>query len=101
MPRTVLPGCDRSEVERVLAGGRIASLIGIEGGHSIAGSLGALRACARLGARYLTLTHNHHTAWADSDAQEPAVQGLTDEGRAIVREMQRIGMLVALSHVAR
>ena len=88
------------DVERIIAGGRIASLIGIEGGHSIAGSLGVLRAFARLGARYLTLTHNHHTAWADSAAQQPAVQGLTEEGRAIVREMQRIGMLVDLSHVA-
>jgi membrane dipeptidase len=60
-----------------------------------------LRAFARLGARYMTLTHNHHTAWADSAAVEPAVHdGLTDEGRAVVREMQRIGMLVDLSHVA-
>jgi membrane dipeptidase len=88
------------DVERIVAGGRIASLIGIEGGHSIARSLGVLRAFARLGARYMTLTHNHHTAWADSAAVEPAVRGLTDEGRAVVREMQRIGMLVDLSHVA-
>jgi membrane dipeptidase len=88
------------DVERVIGSGRIASLIGIEGGHSIATSLGVLRAFARLGVRYMTLTHNHHTSWADSAAVEPAVNGLNDEGRAVVREMQRIGMLVDLSHVA-
>ena len=88
------------DVERAVAGGRIASLIGIEGGHSIATSLGVLRAFARLGVRYMTLTHNHHTSWADSAAAEPSSGGLTDEGRAVVREMQRIGVLVDLSHVS-
>jgi len=88
------------DVERAVAAGRIASLIGIEGGHSLAGSLGVLRSFARLGARYVTLTHNHHTSWADSAAQEPRVDGLNDEGRAVVREMQRIGVLVDLAHVA-
>ena len=88
------------DVERIIGEGRIASLIGIEGGHSIATSLGVLRAFARLGVRYMTLTHNHHTSWADSAAAEPAVQGLNDDGRAVVREMQRIGMLVDLAHVA-
>jgi membrane dipeptidase len=88
------------DVERVIGEGRIASLIGIEGGHSIATSLGVLRAFARLGVRYMTLTHNHNTSWADSAAAEPAVDGLNDDGRAVVREMQRIGMLVDLSHVA-
>jgi membrane dipeptidase len=80
--------------------GKIASLIGIEGGHSLATSLGVLRAFARLGVRYVTLTHNHNTSWADSAADEPGVGGLDDEGRAIVTEMQRIGVLVDLSHVA-
>ncbi|MFC7532843.1 dipeptidase [Actinoplanes sp. GCM10030250] len=89
-----------ADVERIMAAGRIASLIGVEGGHSLAGSLGVLRALARLGVRYVTLTHNHHTAWADSATQPPAVGGLTAEGRAIVREMQRIGVLVDLAHVA-
>ncbi|MEV6306654.1 dipeptidase [Actinoplanes sp. NPDC051861] len=89
-----------ADVERVMAAGRIASLIGVEGGHSLAGSLGVLRSLARLGVRYVTLTHNHHTAWADSATQSPAVGGLSAEGRAIVREMQRIGVLVDLSHVA-
>ncbi|MBB2943613.1 membrane dipeptidase [Actinoplanes lutulentus] len=86
--------------ERIMAAGRIASLIGVEGGHCLAGSTAVLRSLARLGVRYVTLTHNHHTAWADSAAQAPAVGGLTAEGQAIVREMQRIGVLVDLSHVA-
>jgi membrane dipeptidase len=89
-----------ADVERAWAGGRIASLIGIEGGHSLATSLGVLRSFARLGVRYVTLTHNNNTSWADSAAEEPAVGGLNDAGRAIVREMQRIGVLVDLSHVA-
>ncbi|MEU8615965.1 dipeptidase [Actinoplanes sp. NPDC048791] len=88
------------DVEAAQRGGRIASLIGIEGGHSLATSLGVLRAFARLGVRYVTLTHNHNTSWADSAADVPAVGGLDDEGRAIVAEMQRIGVLVDLSHVA-
>ena len=88
------------DVRRAWAAGRIASLIGIEGGHSLATSLGVLRAFARLGVRYVTLTHNNNTSWADSAVEEPAAGGLTDVGRAIVREMQRIGVLVDLSHVA-
>jgi membrane dipeptidase len=88
------------DVERAWAAGRIASLIGIEGGHSLATSLGVLRSFARLGVRYVTLTHNHHTSWADSATEEPAAGGLTDVGRAVVAEMQRIGVLVDLSHVA-
>jgi membrane dipeptidase len=88
------------DVEKAIAAGRIASLIGIEGGHSLATSLGVLRAFARLGVRYVTLTHNENLSWADSAAREPQVGGLNDEGRAVVREMQRIGVLVDLSHVA-
>ncbi|MEV6349176.1 dipeptidase [Actinoplanes sp. NPDC051851] len=129
------------DVERIVAAGRIASLIGIEGGHCLNRSPGVLRSFARLGVRYVTLTHNHHTAWADSAAQAPGSQptaaqpsgsqpsvgqpsvgqpsvgggptgsgeagdrgpgggGLTGEGHAIVREMQRLGVLVDLSHVA-
>ena len=88
------------DVERAIAAGKIASLIGIEGGHSLATSLGVLRSFARLGVRYVTLTHNNHTSWADSAVAAPAVGGLNDVGRAIVREMQRIGVLVDLSHVA-
>jgi len=88
------------EVEKARGEGRIASLLGAEGGHCIADSLGALRAFHRLGVRYLTLTHNKNTAWADSATDEPAHGGLTEFGRDIVREMNRLGMLVDLSHVA-
>jgi membrane dipeptidase len=81
-------------------GGRIASLMGAEGGHSIDNSLGALRAFYRLGVRYLTLTHNENTRWADSATDVAAAGGLTAFGREVVREMNRLGMLVDLSHVA-
>jgi membrane dipeptidase len=89
-----------ADVERAMAAGKIASLIGMEGGHSLATSLAVLRTFARLGVRYVTLTHNHHTSWADSAAQPARAEGLTDEGRAVVREMQRLGVLVDLAHVA-
>jgi membrane dipeptidase len=88
------------DVGRAIDSGRIASLLGIEGGHSIATSLGVLRGFARLGVRYMTLTHNDNTSWADSATDEPVVGGLDDIGRAIVAEMNRIGVLVDLSHVA-
>src|ERR1700730_1909527 len=88
------------DVERVFASGRVASLLGAEGGHAIAGSLGVLRMLYALGVRYLTLTHNANVGWADSATDEPQAGGLTDFGRDVVREMQRIGMLVGLSHVA-
>jgi membrane dipeptidase len=88
------------DVERIIAGGRIASLLGIEGGHSLATSLGVLRGFARLGVRYVTLTHNHNTSWADSATDEPGVGGLNDVGRAVVAEMNRLGVLVDLSHTA-
>jgi membrane dipeptidase len=88
------------DVERVFASGRVASLLGAEGGHAIAGSLGVLRMLYALGVRYLTLTHNANTGWADAATDEPQAGGLTDFGRDVVREMQRIGMLVDLSHVS-
>jgi membrane dipeptidase len=88
------------DIERAWAGGRIASLIGLEGGHSLGSSLGVLRMFARLGVRYVTLTHNNHTSWADSAAEEPRLDGLNDAGRAVVLEMQRLGVLVDLAHVA-
>jgi len=81
--------------------GRIASLLGIEGGHAIEDSLAVLRSYYRLGVRYMTLTHNTHTSWADSAAQKPAKHGgLTDFGRDVVQEMNRLGMLIDLSHTA-
>jgi membrane dipeptidase len=88
------------DVERIFASGRVASLLGAEGGHAIAGSLGVLRILYALGVRYLTLTHNANVGWADSATDEPQAGGLTEFGRDVVREMQRIGMLVDLSHVA-
>jgi len=89
-----------ADVQRAFAAGEIASLLGAEGGHSIASSLGVLRALYVLGVRYMTLTHNSNVGWADSATDTPDAGGLTDFGRVIVREMQRIGMLVDLSHVA-
>ena len=88
------------ELEAVFASGRIASLIGAEGGHSIGCSLAALRMLHVLGVRYLTLTHNDNVPWADSATDEPVVGGLSAFGVEVVREMNRIGMLVDLSHVS-
>ncbi|HEU5469871.1 MAG TPA: dipeptidase [Actinophytocola sp.] len=87
-------------VESAIAAGRVASLLGAEGGHCIGGSLGALRALYRLGVRYLTLTHSRNVPWADSATDEPEHGGLTDFGRQVVAEMNRLGMLVDLSHVS-
>lgn len=88
------------EMERVRGTDRIASLMGAEGGHSIACSLATLRAFHRLGVRYMTLTHNDNVPWADSATDEPAVHGLTRFGVEVVREMNRLGMLVDLSHTS-
>ena len=88
------------DVEQVVASGRVASLLGAEGGHVIAGSLGVLRMLYALGVRYLTLTHNANVGWADSATDEPQAGGLTAFGRDVVLQMQRIGMLVDLSHVS-
>jgi membrane dipeptidase len=89
-----------AEVTAARADGRIASLMGAEGGHSIACSLATLRALHALGVRYMTLTHNDNTPWADSATDKPVAHGLTRFGEAVVREMNRIGMLVDLSHVS-
>jgi membrane dipeptidase len=88
------------DIEREFTRGRIASLIGMEGGHGLENSLGVLRACHALGARYLTLTHNVTTDWADAALGAPRHGGLTDFGREVVWEMNRLGMLVDLSHVS-
>jgi membrane dipeptidase len=99
-PRDLAFASTAADVERIFSSGRIASLMGIEGGHSIAESLGSLRMFARLGVRYMTLTHNHDTSWAASATGVRQSTGLNGAGRAIVAEMNRIGMIVDLSHTA-
>jgi membrane dipeptidase len=89
-----------TDVDAAFAAGKIASLLGAEGGHCINSSLGVLRSLHALGVRYLTLTHNDNVGWADSATDEPDCGGLSDFGREVVAEMQRLGMLVDLSHVA-
>src|SRR4051812_33697777 len=88
------------DVVRIHKTGKVASLIGIEGGHQIGGSLAALRQFYELGARYMTLTHFKNNEWADSATDDPKYHGLTDFGRTVVHEMNRLGMLVDLSHVS-
>lgn len=89
-----------ADMEAARAEGRIASLMGAEGGHSINCSLATLRSLHALGVRYMTLTHNENVPWADSATDEPRAGGLTAFGEEVVREMNRVGMLVDLSHVA-
>ncbi len=89
-----------NDVVRIHKAGRIASMIGVEGGRQIGGSLAALRQYYALGARYMTLTHNQTTEWADSATDEPKYDGLSPFGLTVVHEMNRLGMLVDLSHVA-
>jgi membrane dipeptidase len=100
-PDTFALALTADDAERAFTAGKIASFIGMEGGHALENSLGALRAYYALGARYLTLTHNTSLAWADSATDPPARHGgLTKFGKEVVREMNRLGMLVDLSHVA-
>jgi membrane dipeptidase len=89
-----------SDVGEAFRAGKIASLLGAEGGHSIAGSLGVLRMLFSLGVRYMTLTHNSNVGWADSATDVADTGGLSDFGRSVVAEMNRLGMLVDLSHVS-
>jgi membrane dipeptidase len=98
-PETFELALTADDVERIHRQGRIASLIGMEGGHSINNSLAALRMTYKLGARYLTLTHTANTDWADAAGDEPKHHGLMPFGQEVVREMNRLGMLVDLSHV--
>ena len=88
------------QVEAAMAEGKIASLLGMEGGHSIGSSLAVLRQMYALGARYMTITHSRNIPWADSATDDPEHDGLTEFGKDVIREMNRIGMLVDLSHVS-
>lgn len=99
-PDTFQLAVTADEVEAAFAAGRIASMIGIEGGHSIDSSMGALRMFHKLGVRYMTLTHSRNIPWADSATDTVGVDGLTEFGKEVIREMNRLGMLVDLSHVS-
>ena len=99
-PDTFQIATSAADVEAARAGGRIASLLGAEGAHCLNDSPAVLRMLARLGVRYLTLTHVHNTSWADSGTDEPVHDGLTDRGIEYIRELNRLGMLVDLSHVS-
>jgi membrane dipeptidase len=100
MPDKVMLCLTAADVRRAKQSGKMALLIGVEGGHMIHDSLATLRIYARLGARYMTLTHFVNTSWADSSGEPPAHNGLTDFGRQVVREMNRLGMMVDISHVS-
>ena len=99
-PDTFVLATTADEVEGARTDGRIASLMGMEGGHSINSSLGVLRMMHHLGVRYMTLTHNDNVPWADSATDEPILGGLSPFGVQVVQEMNRLGMLVDLSHVS-
>ena len=99
-PNDLAMAYSADDVERVVKSGKIASLIGIEGGVAIEDDLAQLRAFHRLGARYMTLTHNKTLAWADAATDSPQHHGLSPWGERVVREMNRLGMLVDISHVS-
>ncbi|MFQ5668928.1 MAG: dipeptidase [Acidobacteriota bacterium] len=99
-PDTLELALTAGELRAAHARGRVGSLIGMEGGHMIENSLPALRNAYRLGVRYMTLTHSDNVDWADSATDEPVHGGLTPFGKEVVREMNRLGMLVDLSHVS-
>jgi membrane dipeptidase len=99
-PDRLAPALTADDIERAFKRHRVASLLGMEGGHAIENSLGVLRAYYALGARYMTLTHNVTLDWADAALDSARHGGLTEFGKEVVREMNRLGMLVDLSHVS-
>jgi membrane dipeptidase len=99
-PETLELALTPSDVQAAYGRGRVASMLGMEGGHAIENSLGALRAFYAMGVRYMTLTHNGTLDWADSCCDEPRHGGLSEFGREVVREMNRMGMLVDASHTS-
>src|SRR5687767_4983747 len=99
-PADLVLATTAAEIRRAVAERKIAALLGVEGGHMIAEDLAVLRVFAALGVRYMTLTHSLNTPWADSSGDKPAHDGLTAFGKNVVREMNRLGMMVDISHVA-
>jgi membrane dipeptidase len=99
-PRDLVLATSAADIRRAAADRRIAALMGVEGGHMIDEDLGVLRMYAALGVRYMTLTHSLNTAWADSSGDKPAHDGLTAFGKDVVRELNRLGVMVDISHVA-
>jgi len=99
-PRELTLATSAADVRRAVAERKIAALMGMEGGHMIDADLGVLRDYAALGVRYLTLTHSLNTPWADSSGDTPAHNGLTPFGKDVVRELNRLGVMVDISHVS-
>lgn len=99
-PDTFMFATSVADIEAAREQGKIASLFGMEGGHTIVNSLGALRSYYDLGVRYMTLTHFHSNDWADSATDDARHEGITDFGREVIHEMNRMGMMVDLSHVS-
>ena len=99
-PNDLVLATTAADIRKAAADKKIAALMGMEGGHMIDNDLGTLRDYARLGVRYLTLTHFKNNDWADSSTDKPAHNGLTDFGKDVVRELNRLGVMVDISHVA-
>ncbi len=99
-PNDLVLATTAADIRRAKAQSKIAALMGVEGGHMIASDLGVLRLYAALGVRYMTLTHSVNDEWADSSTDKPVHNGLTDFGKQVVREMNRLGVMVDISHVA-
>jgi membrane dipeptidase len=99
-PNDLVLATTAAEIQEARKHGKIAALMGVEGGHMINSDLGVLRSFAALGVRYMTLTHSGNDEWADSSTDKPAHNGLTDFGKDVVREMNRLGVMVDISHVS-
>ena len=99
-PKDLVLATTAEQIRQARKEGKIAALIGVEGGHMIASDLGVLRMYAALGVRYMTLTHSGNDEWADSSTDKPTHNGLTDFGKDVVREMNRLGVIVDISHVS-
>src|SRR5258707_1398398 len=99
-PKDLALATTAEQIRQAHKEGKIAALIGVEGGHMIASDLGVLRTYAALGARYMTLTHSGNDEWADSSTDKPAHNGLTDFGKDVFRETNRLGVIVDISHVS-